>query len=120
MTRYAVQCYLPYYDETVVLVEAGSREGACKAALEKACREGDWNRIDDPGEPFVVEIAENPDEHDLWQAVYDTPGASVPAQYSQSGPPICVTIIVESGCVQDVIVTGGAAEIIIDDRDNLT
>ena len=62
MTRYAIQCLVPTYDQAVVIVEADSLEEACQKGIEKARTEGEWEGLTVYGKVFVDGVAPNPSD----------------------------------------------------------
>jgi len=81
MTRYAVQCFVPTYDQAVVIVEADSLEEACEKGILKARTQGKWEGLDIYGTTFVEGIASNPSD-DPYDDIHSR-SLEVPSKYAE-------------------------------------
>jgi len=83
MTRFAVQCLVPTYDQAVVIVEADSLEQACEKGIQKARTEGEWEGLTIYGTTFVDGIAPDPSD-DPYDDICNR-SLEVPAKYAEGG-----------------------------------
>ncbi|MGF1611290.1 MAG: hypothetical protein ACFCUQ_17945 [Kiloniellales bacterium] len=114
MTTYTVQCgYAAYYANTVQ-VEAESLEAALEQAIEKANDDPHWRALDHCGPTFVDAVAEGADA-DPWSTFSSV--LPIPDRFTEEGEPPTVTVIIESGSVQDVTVAGGRVRVLVKDYD---
>jgi hypothetical protein len=114
MTIYTVQCgYAAYYANTVEF-EAESLETVLDRAIEKANENPHWRAPDHCGPTFVDAVAEGADA-DPWSAFSSV--LPIPDRFTEQGEPPTVTVIMEGGIVQDVVVAGGQARVLVKDYD---
>ena len=114
MTIYTVQCgYAAYYANTVQ-VEAETLEAALQRAIETASDNPHWRALDHCGPTFVDAVAEGADA-DPWSGLASA--LPVPDCFTEEGEPPTVTVIMEGGIVQDVVVAGGRVRVLIKDYD---
>ena len=83
MARFAVQCLVATYDQTVVIVEAESLEDACVKGIETARTQGKWEGLDIYGNTFVEGVAQNPSDDPL-DDIYNG-SLEIPIRYSEDG-----------------------------------
>lgn len=114
MTLYTVQCgYVTYYDNTVH-VEADSLDAALEKAIERANDDPHWKALDHCGPTFVDAVAEGADA-DPWAGFASA--LPIPDRFTEQGEPPTVTVIMEGGLVQDVVVEGGTVHVLVKDYD---
>lgn len=114
MTAYTVQCgYAAYYANTVQ-VEAESLHAALERAIETANDDPLWRVLDHCGPTFVDAVAEGADA-DPWSGLAST--LPVPDRFTEEGDPPTVTVVMDGGLIQDVVVAGGRARVLVKDYD---
>lgn len=114
MTTYTVQCgYAAYYANTVE-ADAECLEAALDRAIEKANDDPHWRALDHCGPTFIDAVAEGADA-DPWSGLASA--LAVPDRFTEEGEPPTVTVIMEGGIVQDVVVAGGRVRVLVKDYD---
>ena len=114
MTRYTVQCgYAAYYANTVT-VEAESLDAALATAIEQANDDACWKALDHCGETFVDAVAEG-EGADPWDRFQSA--IPIPDRFTEQGEPPSVTVVLEGGIVQDLMVAGGRVRVLVKDYD---
>ena len=112
MTTYTIQCgYAAYYANTVQ-VDAENLEAALEQAIEKANDDPRWRALDHCGPTFVDAVAEGADV-DPW-AVFAS-ALPIPDRFTEQGEPPTVTVIMESGLIQDVVTQSGVVSVLVKD-----
>ena len=114
MTTYTVQCgYAAYYANTVQ-VKADSLDAALEQAIETANDDSHWKALDHCSSTFIDAVAEGADA-DPWSAFSSV--LPIPDRFTERGEPPTVTVIMEGGLVQDVVVVGGRVRVLVKDYD---
>lgn len=114
MKTWTVHCsYRTYFDNSVV-VEAQTLNEALEKAIEAANEDPDWRSSDYSGPTFIEAVAEgnNVDPRKGYGSVIP-----VPQRFTEQAEPPAVTVIVEGGVVQNVIIKDGPVRVQVRDYD---
>ena len=114
MSIYTIECAVGEYHGIRLCVEADSYDDALKTAVAKACNEGESMWFNDNGPIFVRAAVEGKDV-DPWDGVLSK--RAIPSRFTEQRTTPIVTVRVERGIVQNVIVENGAAHVVVHDYD---